>query len=300
MSAVAPAPVSATESAIGPVTAAMREVKGPSAVGGDWRRFFALTWVIAKKDYKLSYFGSVLGYLWSLMQPLLFFGVLYLVFAVILDYSKGIKDFPVLLLMNIVLFGFFQASTSGAVTSVVIRESLVRKMHFPRLVIPIATVVTQTISVFFNLIAVLLFMVVYGVAPRWTWLLLPVLVLCLFIFSSGLAMLLSALYVRYRDVAPIWSVIGQALYFASPVFIVINSVLTHGPVATRLYLFNPLAAILQQARHWMIGGAGGGLSPSTLMGSKLWMLVPIGISLGVVLVGALVFARLAPKVAEDL
>lgn len=278
----------------------MERVKGPGAISGDWRRFFALTWVLAKKDYKLSYFGSVLGYVWSLMQPLLFFGVLYLVFAVIVKFNKGVADFPVLLLMNIVLFGFFQQATGASIMSVVLRENIVRKMHFPRLVIPLATVVTQAINVVFNLIVVVVFMIVYGVPPRWTWLLLPVIVICMFIFSLGLAMLLSALYVRYRDVAPIWSVISQALYFASPVFIVIDNVLSHGPTLTRYYLFNPLAAMLQQARAWMIGGGAGGLSPSILMGSKLWMLVPAGIVGVVFILGFVVFSRMAPQIAEEL
>ncbi len=278
----------------------MAQVRGPSAISGDWRRFLRLIWVIAKKDYKLTYFGSVLGYVWSLMQPLLFFGVLYLVFAVIVQFNKGVVDFPVLLLMNIVLFGFFQAATGASIMSVVQRENLVRKMHFPRLVIPLATVVTQAINLTFNLSVVVVFMVLYGVKPRLTWLLLPVLVFCLIFFTTGLAMLLSALYVRYRDVAPIWGVISQALYFASPVFIVINSVLVHGRTVTRFYLFNPLATLLQQARHWMIGGGIGGASPATLMGSKLWLLVPAGIAVAVCLVGLGVFAREAPRIAEEL
>jgi ABC-2 type transport system permease protein len=278
----------------------MNEVRGPSAVGGGWRRFWGLTWVIARKDYKLSYFGSALGYLWSLMQPLLFFGVLYLVFAVIINLNPGVKDFPVLLLMNIVLFGFFQAGTGGAITSVLTREGLVRKMHFPRLVIPLATVVTQAINLFFNLIVVLAFMVIYGVRPRATWLLLPVLVVLLFMFTTGLAMLLSALYVRYRDVAPIWGVISQTLYFASPVFLLIENVLKHGHGVTRLYLFNPMALILQQARHWMIGGPRGGASAGAIMGGQLWVLVPLGILAGICLLGYWVFQREAPRIAEEL
>jgi ABC-2 type transport system permease protein len=278
----------------------MNQVRGPSALGGGWRRFWGLTWVIARKDYKLSYFGSALGYLWSLMQPLLFFGVLYLVFAVIIDLNPGVKDFPVLLLMNIVLFGFFQAGTGGAITSVIVREGLVRKMHFPRLVIPLATVVTQAINLLFNLIVVLVFMVIYGVRPRATWLLLPVLVVLLFMFTTGLAMLLSALYVRYRDVAPIWGVISQTLYFASPVFILIESVLKHGQGVTRLYLFNPMALILQQARHWMIGGPGGGAGPAQLMGGTAWVLVPLGILAGICVLGYWVFQREAPRIAEEL
>jgi ABC-2 type transport system permease protein len=278
----------------------MPEVQGPSAIGGGWRRFFHLIWVISRTDYKLTYFGSALGYVWAFMQPLLFFGVLYLVFAVVITLNKGVPDFPVLLLMNIVLFSFFQAGTGGSITSVVMRENLVRKMHFPRLVIPLATVVTASINLVFNLVVVLLFMLVYGVHPRLTWLLLPVLVLVLFIFTTGIAMLLSALYVRYRDISPIWGVISQALYFASPVFILIDSVLQHGHLAARFYLFNPLATILQQARHWMIGGPGGGVSPATIMGSKIWLLVPIGIIVGVTALGYWVFSREAPRIAEEL
>jgi ABC-2 type transport system permease protein len=235
------------------------------------------------------------------MQPLLFFGVLYVVFAVIITtLSKGVKDFPVLLLMNIVLFTFFQQSTTGSVSSIVIREAIVRKMHFPRLVIPLATVTTTAINLVFNLVVVLLFMVFYGVTPRWSWLgLLPVL-LALFALVTGLAMLLSSLYVRYRDVAPIWSVITQALYFACPVFITINSILPHGQTVTRFYLFNPLAMILQQARHWMIGGTNGGYSPATYMGGKVWLLVPLGLIVVIWVLGFWVFSREAPRVAEEL
>jgi ABC-2 type transport system permease protein len=280
--------------------APLTKVQGPSAVSGDWGRFFRLTWVIAKKDYKLSYFGSILGYVWSLMQPLLFFGVLYLVFAVIVQFNKGVTDFPVLLLMNIVLFGFFQQSTGASIMSVVQRENLVRKMHFPRMVIPLATVVTQAINLAFNLTVVIIFMVLYGVRPRWTWLLLPVLVVLLFVLTTGVSMLLSSLYVRFRDVAPIWGVISQALYFASPVFIVIDSVLVHGRTASRYYLFNPIGVILQQARHWMIGGPGGGASPATIMGGKQWLLAPAGIAVVICVVGFWVFAREAPRIAEEL
>jgi ABC-2 type transport system permease protein len=278
----------------------LRRVKGPSAIAGDWRRVLRLTWVIAKKDYKLTYFGSVLGYVWSFMQPLLFFGVLYLVFAVIVQFNKNVKDYPVLLLMNIVLFSFFQIGTGAAVSSVVIRENLVRKMHFPRIVIPLATVTTQAINLVFNMTTVVVFMVLYGVEPSLKWLFLPVLMVLLYLFTFGLAMLLSALYVRFRDVAPIWGVISQALYFASPVFIVIDSVLVHGQKVTRFYLFNPIATILQEARHCMIGGGVGGESPATLMGSKLWLLVPGGIALALFLLGLWVFMREAPRIAEEL
>jgi ABC-2 type transport system permease protein len=278
----------------------LKEVRGPTAVSGSPRRFVNLTWLLATTDFKLSYFGSVLGYLWTLMQPLMFFGVLYFVFAFLLHFNN-VKNFPVLLLMNIVLFGFFQQATGAAIPSVVVREGVVRKMQFPRLVIPLAAVTTSAINLFFNLIVVMIFMVSYGVQPRLTWLLLPFLVLALFVFTTGVSMLLSALYVRYRDIAPIWGAISQALYFASPVFILIDQILKDHHSLGRYYLFNPIATILQQARHWMVGGKPpGGLGAPAIMGGYVWLLVPGAIIVGVFLLGYWVFGRAAPRVAEEL
>jgi ABC-2 type transport system permease protein len=276
----------------------LHEVQGPSALGGGWRRFGRLAWLISKTDYKLTYFDSALGYVWSLMQPLLFFGVLYVVFAVLVSsINKGAVDFPVLLLMNIVMFTFFQQATGSSIPAVVAREGLVRKMHFPRLVIPLAAVMTAAMNLVLNLLVVIVFMLFYGVTPRWTWLLLPFLVALLFLFTCGVAMLLSALYVRYRDVGPIWSVISQALYFASPVFILIGSVVKGHPGLARYYLFNPIAMILQQARHWMVGGSPG---VAHWMGGYAWLAVPLTILAGTCLLGFWVFDREAPRIAEEL
>jgi ABC-2 type transport system permease protein len=282
-----------------PHRAELKRITGPSAMGGGLRRFLHLTWLIASTDFKLTYFGSVLGYVWSFFQPLMFFGVLYLMFSVVLAgrLSKGVVDFPVLLLMNIVLFNFFQGATGTAVPSVVQRENLVRKMHFPRLVIPLAVVCTSAFQLFLNLVVVLGFMVIYGVQPRLTWLLLPVAVLALGVLTTGVSMLLSALYVRYRDVAPIWGVVSQALFYASPVFITIEAVQQHSKVLARYYLFNPLGAILQQTRHWMIG-----FSPDTptAMGGYRWAVVPLVILLAIFFVGYRTFSRMAPRIAEEL
>lgn len=277
---------------------ALERVQGPSALGGDWRRFFRLVYLIASNDYKLTYFGSVLGYIWSFAQPLLFFGVLYVVFAVILASSfTQAAYFPVLLLMNIVLFNFFVAATGGAVSSIVARENLVRKMHFPRLVIPLSVVCTAGFQLLLNLVVVLGFMVIYGVPPRWTWFFLPLTVLLLAALASGVAMILSALYVRFRDIAPIWTVVCQGLYFACPIFITIEAIAKKSPTVTRFYLFNPVAALLQQTRYWMVGGTH---TPAWYMGSSLWLLIPIGLLVITLLLGYWVFNREAPRVAEEL
>ncbi len=273
------------------------EVHGPSALGGGWRRFLRLTWLVATTDFKLAYFGSVLGYVWSLMQPLLFFGVLYVMFALVVQLGKRIPDFPVLLLMNIVLFTFFQQATGQSIPSVISRENLVRKMHFPRLVIPLATVLTAAFNLVLNMIVVLGFMIAYGVHPRLTWLFLPVIIMLLVALTAGFAMLLSALYVRYRDVAPIWAVISQALFYASPIFILVESIQAKAPGFVRYYLFNPIAALLQLARHYMVGHSPG---PGTYMGGRVWLLAPLFILIGICVLGYWVFNREAPLIAEEL
>jgi ABC-2 type transport system permease protein len=271
-------------------------VRGPSALGGGWRRFFSLTWLISTTDFKLTFYGSVLGYLWSLMRPLMFFGVLYLVFAVLLtSFTKGIRDFPVLLLMYVVLVSFFQEATSGAIPSVVVRENLVRKMHFPRMVIPLATVSTSLMNFTLNILVVFVFMVIYGVEPRVTWLLFPLAVIPLIALASGLALLLSALYVPYRDVSPIWGVVNQALFYASPVFYTIERIAQHH--VARYYLFNPIATVMQQARHWMIGGTPG---VAAWMGGYLWLAVPLGLVVALCGLGYYIFNRMAPRIAEEL
>ena len=94
-----------------PVSPAARDVRGPSAFGGGWRRFADLTWMIGATEYRLTYFGSALGYLWSLVRPLMLFGVLYVVFSQIVNFGEDIPNYPVLLLLNIVLFNFFPEAT---------------------------------------------------------------------------------------------------------------------------------------------------------------------------------------------
>lgn len=273
----------------------LHEVRGPSALGGDRKRFMHLTWLIATTDFKLTYFGSVLGYLWSLVRPLMFFGVLYLVFAVIVSFGKGIRDFPVLLLMNIVLISFFQEATGGSIPSVVTRENLVRKMQFPRLVIPLSTVLTSVMNFALNILAVFVFMLIYGVEPRLTWLLFPIALMPLIVLTIGVSMLLSALYVRYRDVAPIWGVISQVLFYGSPIFYTIERVNEHH--AARWYLCNPIATVMQQSRDWMVGGSAGA---AKWMGGAEWLLVPGGIVLGLFVLGYVVFSHMAPQIAEQL
>lgn len=277
-------------------TALPRQIRGPSAFGGGLRRTIYLTWIIGLTEYRLTYFGSALGYLWSLMRPLMLFGVLYVVFSEIVDFGDDIVNYPMLLLFNIVLFNFFTDASTKAVTSVVDREAIVRKMHFPGMVIPFARVLSGGLNLAVSLIAVFVFLLAYGVNPRWTWLLLPLLLVPLVLLTLGVAMLLSALYVRFRDVAQIWAVLSTALFYGSPVLYAIDKV----PEQYRqvLMLVNPLADILEQGRRWVIDpNADGAIAAA---GGGAWILVPIAVGTAVCALGVWVFNREAPRIAERL
>jgi ABC-2 type transport system permease protein len=272
-----------------------REVRGPSALGGGFRRFLTLTWIIARTDFKLTYFGSVLGYLWSLMRPLLLFGVLYVVFSEIVKFGGDIESYPMVLLFNIVLFTFFTEATQSSVTAVVNRESLVRKMHFPRLVIPLSTVLTAAFNLAVNLLAVFVFLLAYGVEPRATWLLLPGLLIALVALAAGAGMVLSALYVRFRDIAPIWAVLSTVLFYGSPVLYTIEFV----PEDVRTAFFaNPIAALLEIGRVLIIDPSAPTLTEAT--GDSFAWLPPLAVLLAVPAIGFWLFNREAPRVAEEL
>jgi len=268
---------------------------GPAALGTDLRRFVGLTYTLAATEFKLRFFGSALGYLWSLMRPLMLFGVLYVMFTQVIRLGEGIKLYPVYLLSSIVLFTYFAETVGGGVTSLVTRENLLRKMRFPRLVIPLSVSLTALFNLGMNLVAVLFFALISGVRPRLSWLQVPVLVLFLTVLAVGLAMLLSALYVRFRDVSPIWDVIQQLLFYASPVLYVVSVV---PDSFEKAMLANPIAVVLTQMRHAFLDPA----APSAfeVIGPDYRMLLPVGIVAGTFALGLWVFMRETPRIAENL
>jgi ABC-2 type transport system permease protein len=271
-------------------------IAGPSALGGDVRRFWFLAVTLAVTDFKLRFFGSMLGYLWQLFRPLLLFGVLYVVFTQFVRVGSPVRFYPVVLLENIVLFQFFTEAT-GAVSSLVDRENLIRKVQFPRLAVPVATVLTAMFNLTLNAMVVLGLALASGVSLRLSWLELPLLIACLAVLASGLAMLLSSLYVRFRDIRPIWEVILQILFYGTPVIYAIETI----HLSTRYkhaVMCNPLASILEQARHAVIDPTAPGAA--TALGSWVRLLIPIGISLALVATGWVVFVRSAPDLAERL
>ncbi len=281
-----------------------RPIKGPSALGSDPRRLWHLTWALAKTEFKLAFFGSALGYLWQLMRPLLLFSVIYLVISRSkLAAGNHQPYFGTSLLLGIVLFNFFSEATAGGVSCLVDRENLVRKIEFPRLAVPLSIVLTALMNLSLNLIPVLIFLLAAGGTPLWSWLELPLLVAILALLATGLGMILSVTYVRYRDMRPIWEVVLQMTFYASGIFI---AILTLGSVTvlglrvslSHVLMGNPFAAILEQARHVFISHSYP--TAASAIGGDALLMIPIGIGVAALLGGFLLFDREAPRVAEQL
>ncbi len=276
-----------------------RQIKGPSAVGSDPRRFWHLTRALAVTEFKLRFFGSVLGYAWQVMRPLLLFGVLYVLFTQVIKIGGDVPLYGVALLLGLVLYTFFSEATGSAVTSIVDRENLVRKIEFPRLAVPMSVVLTALFNLALNLGVVVVFLLASGGSVRWSWLQLVPLVAILVVLAAGLAMLLSATYVRARDMRPIWDVVLQVLFYGSPIFYAIETVQQSAPdwVAKAL-MVNPFAAVLQQARHAVV-------SPeyetaASAIGGAPRLLIPLAIVAAIFAFGYAVFRKAAPRLAEDL
>jgi ABC-2 type transport system permease protein len=272
----------------------LRDVGGPSALGGGRRRALDLLYLMATTEFRRTYLGTALGYLWSLARPLLLFAVLLVVFTQAFDLGDRVNNYPMLLLFNIVLFGFFQEATSQAVTSIVTQEPVVRKTQFPRLVIPLSVVLTSVFNLGVNLVVVFAFLLAGGISPSWTWLLLPVVLALLLVLTAATAVLLSALYPRFRDTAIIWSVAATALFYGTPVLYPIE--IMSGALRDIISL-NPLAPLFELARKWVVDAdapgpvAAGGVVP-LVVAAAIYVLVCVA--------AALVFRREAPRIAEEL
>ena len=274
------------------------------------RRFVELTLTLARTDFKLRYFGSVLGYVWSLMRPLLFFGVLYVVFTQIIKIGKGVPHYGVYLLTSIVLWTYFSEATGNSVQCLLLREGLLRKIRFPRMVIPLSVSLTSVFNLGMNFIAVIVFALANGVAPRLSWLELIPIALCFMALATGVGMLLSALYIRFRDVLPIWDVLVLLLFYSSPIMYTATSYTN----LEHLAMLSPFAVLLTQMGHafihpppvpTLVPGKGVVLiqkmpSAFTAAGGALPVIIALALIPTVFALGWWFFTREAPRVAENL
>ena len=201
--------------------------------------------VIAGADFKMKYAGSTLGYVWSLVKPLMLFTMLYLVFGRVFRLGAISHYYPLSLLLGIVLITFFQDATTLGMNSLVARESLLRKLSFPRVIIPTSATLTAAITFGINLIAIVAFVAWNRLVPQVDWLLIIPLLLELYIFTLAIALVLSALFVRFRDTSQIWELVLQVFFYASPVVYPIGYL---PPWVRKLAFINPFTQVLQDIR----------------------------------------------------
>lgn len=248
-------------------------------------------------DFKLRYQGSVLGYLWSLLRPLFLFVVLYVVFVKFLPIGNGIEHYSVYLLLGIVLWNFFIEITTGNVTAIVSKGDLLRKINFPKYIVVLSGALSALINLGFNVIVIVIFMYFNKVHVGWEGLLVPVLLAEIFFFGLAIAFILSALFVRLRDVNFIWEVVTQALFYATPILYPLQRITEHYPAAARFLLLNPVGQAIQDIRHAVI-------TPQTqtiwTLSNALWFsLLPIAIVVVAITVAAVYFRKRSPYFAEE-
>ncbi len=203
-------------------------------------------------DFKLRYQGSALGYLWSLLKPLMLFAIMYVVFVHFLRFGEGLDHFAVSLLLGIVLWTFFTEATSQGMQAIVGRGDLIRKINFPKYIIVISATLSALINFVLNLVVVFVFMLFDGVDFKWTALLFPLNVLELYAFALAVAFYLSAAYVKYRDISHIWEVFLQGVFYATPILYPLQMVMEYNFIAAQVLMLSPIAAIFQDARYNLV------------------------------------------------
>lgn len=248
-------------------------------------------------DFKLRYQGSVLGYVWSLLKPLMLFSVLYVVFTYVLPVGKDVPHYPAYLLLGIVLWTFFVEATSLGMGSIVGRGDLIRKVKISKPAIVIASTLSAGVNLCLNLLVVALFMVLTNAEIQLSNLIfLPLLIIELLLFALSFSFFLSALYVKFRDIAPIWEVILQIMFYGTPIIYPLT--LVKSEMLLNIISLNPIAQILQDARYILI-------TPQTITTHHV---LPIWLSVGIpvvsllllTLVSVLFFKKSAKTFAENL
>lgn len=257
---------------------------------------FRILGVTASADYKLKYSGSFLGYFWSVGKPLALFTMLYFVFGHIFKLTRVTPFYPQSLLIGIVCFYLFVDATTLGMYSLVTKESLLRKLIFPRIVIPLSAVLTSALTFMVNLVVVAAFIAAAGISPRLSWLLLVPLLVELFAFVLGVSLILSTLFVRLRDISQIWELVAQLFMYASPIMYPAGYLPRW---AQEIVFVNPFTQIIQDARALVLHPEPhGAIVTVTQALGPYGRLAPIGLTVLLLIVGLLVFKHEEPWFAE--
>jgi ABC-2 type transport system permease protein len=252
--------------------------------------YWELVWALARTDFKLRYHGSILGYVWALLKPLLTFLILNFVFSTIFNpKNSGVQHFSLQLLVSIMLFNFFSEGTMAGLNSLLSKSSLVTKIYVPRWTIVVASTVNATLIFVMNLIVIAIFFAWYGFWPG----LLAVatfgfFILLTFLLILSFSFIAAPLYVKFRDLSQIWEVAIQALFYGSPIVYPLQII----PAKYHLILLaNPIGFIIH-------------FNKMALTENHYPTLVQISIFTGLIVIlffaSLFIFKKLEPKVAENI
>lgn len=251
---------------------------------------------LVRTDFKLRYQGSVLGYAWSLLRPLFMFAIMYVVFTKFLRLGNSIEHYPIYLLLGIVLWQFFADLTTQSLGSVVARGDLIRKISIPRWLIVLTSSFSALINLGLNLVVVAFFMIISKTGFGFHVIYFPFAVFEIYIFALGVAFILSAAFVKYRDISFIWDVAMQAGFYFTPVIYPLS--LVDNVTLQKLLLLNPIGQSIQDARNFLV-------TKETLTIAEVWgtgaaRLLPIAVCVIILLLGILYFRKESKYFAENI
>lgn len=251
---------------------------------------------LTKTDFKLRYQGSVLGYLWALLRPLMMFAILYVVFVKMLRIGSDIPHYPVYLLCGIAMWSFFTECASQGIQAIVNRGDLLRKISFPKYIVVVSATLTAVINMLINLVVIIIFALINGVQFDLTWFLIIPAIFELYLLALGIAFLLGSINVKFRDITSIWDVLTQALFYAVPIIYPISMVAETSTKAAKFILIDPIAQAIQDIRWGLI--THDTITAWNYIASPIAIL-PIIITLVLLIAGALLFRKKSRFFAEE-
>ncbi|PID30821.1 LPS ABC transporter [Candidatus Saccharibacteria bacterium] len=258
----------------------------------------ALLAELVRTDFKLRYQGSVLGYAWSLLRPMLMFAILYVVFVKFLRIGGDIPHYPIYLLFGIVLWIFFADTTAQSLGSIVVRGDLIRKIKIPRWMIVFSSTIGALINLGFNLIVIALLMLLSKAVPMDTFYLLPLYLVEIYIFGLGLSLFLSAAFVKYRDIGYIWEVCLQAGFYLTPILYPLA--LVANVTFQKLLLLSPMAQAIQDARYAIVSHDDKVITTWKIFDGGWYAFIPLLIVFSMFVLGLMYFKSQSASFAENL
>ena len=256
---------------------------------------------LVRTDFKLRYQGSVLGYAWSLLRPLMLFGILYVVFAVVLKSGGNIPYFPAYLLLGIVIWNFFTEMTQQSLGSVVGRGDLIRKIKIPRWMVVFSTSMSALINLGLNLVVVFIAMILNHVQYLMTAPLLILILIEVYFFALGISLFLSAAFVKYRDITYIWEVVLQAGFYLTPILFSMSlPILVSHPFIQKLLMINPMAQAIQDARYVTISHSRLIVTAYNTFQGKWYVIIPFVLVSIIFISGVAYFRKHSKYFAENI